>query len=381
MKLEVFEKYTGLRLGLIKTYDFIQYSDIFNGVGDFTMNIPYTEESFPILARGNYILFDDEDMGIIEYRDRNVDTESIVVIKGHMLNKILNYRTFRKTYSISGTIRNVCNSIVDYHFINTEDEKLKIGFIKLEEQSYADDEESVRFQKTGGSVGDSISEVLGTKEYGHKVFPIISNYDESTNTPSNISSMSFRVKKPTDRTQENPEGTPPIVFSLELNNLERLEYREDGSEYFSVAIVAGEGEEQERKVVETGEIEASGLDRIELYVDARDLQKENLETGEILSDEEYELALKLRGDIRLEEHKVFESFSGQVISGKMSYTYRKDFYNGDIVTLIDKQLNVSIAAQITKVTHSATQTGEKLDITFGYKKDSIRQLLKRRSVI
>jgi hypothetical protein len=41
-----------------------------------------------------------------------------------------------------------------------------------------------------------------------------------------------------------------------------------------MAYVAGEGEGENRKVVETGETDTESIDRIELYVDARDLQSE-----------------------------------------------------------------------------------------------------------
>lgn len=381
MKLEVFERKTGLRLGMIKTYDFVQYNDVFNGVGDFTINIPYTEEAFPILTRGNYILFEKEDMGIIEYRHRSIDNESIVIVKGHMLNKMLDYRVFDKTFRVVGTLKEVCETAIETYFTNPTDLKRRIDFVSFGDNATITDSESIVFQRTGDNVGIGISDLLGTKLYGYKLIPQITNYNESDEKPTNVSTMEFNILKPTDRTQGNSEGNPPITFSLELRNLQRLEYLEDSSEYCSTAIVAGAGEGSDRVVIETGDLEAEGLDRIELYVDARDLQKEDLETGEVLTDDEYNKALKLRGDSRLEEHKAFESFSGQIIDGDFSYTYGKDFKNGDFVSLIDKQLNMSVVAQITLVKHSGTQEGDKLDLTFGYKKDSVRQLLKKRSVI
>ena len=51
-----------------------------------------------------------------------------------------------------------------------------------------------------------------------------------------------------------------------------MEYEEDGRDYNTVAIVASEGEGQDRRVVEVGDLTKTGIDRIELYVDARDLQ-------------------------------------------------------------------------------------------------------------
>lgn len=63
-----------------------------------------------------------------------------------------------------------------------------------------------------------------------------------------------------------------LFFSFDLNNLDRLEYDEDGRQYASMALVASEGRGTDRKTLEVGDLSKEGIDRIETYVDARDIQ-------------------------------------------------------------------------------------------------------------
>ena len=62
---------------------------------------------------------------------------------------------------------------------------------------------------------------------------------------------------------------PYVIFSPEFNNIITSTYTEDDIPFKNVALVAGVGEGDERVTISVGS--ASGLDRRELYVDARDI--------------------------------------------------------------------------------------------------------------
>src|SRR5699024_323054 len=66
---------------------------------------------------------------------------------------------------------------------------------------------------------------------------------------------------------------PPAIFSPEFNTLGQLSYTESELDYKNHAVVAGQGEGAERRIIETGE-QASGFERYELFVDARDVSEE-----------------------------------------------------------------------------------------------------------
>lgn len=125
---------------------------------------------------------------------------------------------------------------------------------------------------------------------------------------------------------------PYVVFSPKFENIANSNYLESKKEYKNVALVAGEGEGAERKTTSVGE--GSGLERRELFVDARDIST-TTEDNVTLSDEEYKKQLAQRGDEKLAESVAAQSFEGQVEMTKM-FEYGKDFFIGDIVQIANE---------------------------------------------
>ena len=379
MKLEVFNKGNRVRNEMIRTYNYVTYKDEFNNKGEFTIIIPSDEESMLFLTYGNYILFEDGIVGIIKKISNLKEEQGEVTITGTLTNGILLSRSFLKTTSYYDTIPTIARQMVTDLIINPEDERRKISFVKLseDEKYFPTVETKVRKQNTGDSLLTVISEMFLPDGFGYELYPVIKNYDKETGQYSNLDSLEFRILKPTDRTINNPDGNIPVVFSFDLDNLSRLLYEEDGSDYCTVAVVASEGTGENRKVVEVGETEKTGVDRFELYVDARDIQSEN-EDGTTISDEELEELMSQRGLEKLSEHKKFISMDGTINTGSMSYTYKKDFYKGDYVSVYSTELNKYFNLQISSVSKSISNGVEYLDFEFGYDKATVNKLIKSR---
>lgn len=380
MILEVFSIKTQQRVGIVNTYKFAQYTTEFCGIGTFSLTVPITESSLSILDKNHFILLDNEVMGLIRYRHKVTEEDSTVEIKGYLLNKILEYRSFLSTKSLKGSVTNVSREIVDYFFINNSDSRRNISLLKLsEDPRYIPDSSSISTQSTGKSVEYVLESILGPIGYGFSLVPVLSKVDFEAGLVSNISEVEFRVHKPADRSVGNSEGNSPVVFSTYMNNLYSSSYTEDNTDYYSVAIVAGEGEGSSRVTVEVGDKEASGIDRIELYVDARDIQSES--GDEVLTEDEYTAALVSRGYARLNEHSSFTFLEGSAIDGASSYVYGRDFFNGDYVTIIDEEIGISAKVQISEVTKSVTENGERLDITFGKERVAIQKIIRKRGIV
>lgn len=131
-----------------------------------------------------------------------------------------------------------------------------------------------------------------------------------------------------------------VEFSAEYENLLSSTYILDTTKYKNVALVAGEGEGKARKRSTYGS--ASGMQRRELFVDARDLSTNE---GEI-SDAEYTAQLKARGAEQLTEHNITEVFDGEIDTSN-NYVLDEDYTLGDIVTLENEygiRKNVRIAS-------------------------------------
>lgn len=153
--------------------------------------------------------------------------------------------------------------------------------------------------------------------------------------------FTFQLYTGTDRSYRQTE-IPWVVFAEKYDNLSSSDYIWDSKDTGNYAYVAGEGEGTNRIIVELDlEKGASGLDRREKWVDARDLQRNEESTS--LSN--YKEQLKQRG--REKVTITSETFNGDVILN--NYEYKVDFFLGDIVTVITRfgvELNLRVIEMI-----------------------------------
>lgn len=118
--------------------------------------------------------------------------------------------------------------------------------------------------------------------------------------------------------------------------------------------------------------------RRELYIDARDLQSDS-DPDNPLTPEEYIAALTARGQAKLSEHQLVQSFSMTVRERGATYVLGEDYQLGDTITAIDETLNVTSDAVVQGVTRSVSRTGESMELTLGYGQPTAYEILKRKA--
>ncbi len=124
--------------------------------------------------------------------------------------------------------------------------------------------------------------------------------------------------------------------------------------------MAGQGEGAERIIVMVGN-DAVGLDKHIIFVDARDIESS--------------ADLMQRGELKLSEHKRTNSFQSEILlSGP--FQYQKDWNVGDIVTVQNKDWNITMDTRITEVEEIYEAGGLKLSVTFGESIPTLTQKLK-----
>lgn len=379
MKLEIFDAITRTRVDMIRTYNYVQYVDEYNGLGSFEVHIPTTDPCLQYLTFGAYIYFEEGIVGIVKGIKDVENSDVIISVYGYLTNSILTYRSFLLTTKYYDKVELIARQMVSDLFINPTDVKRKVNFITLSTNQYYinESDEYITVQNTGDTLFDVLRNLLPEYNRGFKLYPVISNVSQA-NPNSNISALEFRVTQPIDRTIGNPHNNIPVVFSFDLSNLSYLEYEEDGRVYNSVAIVASYGRNEERKVIEVGETQKTGIERIELYVDARDLQPDGATSEEPLTDEELEELMRQRGLEKLEEHIKFISVDGTIVTGSMQYKYGLDFNNGDWVSVYSKKINKIMKLQITSVIRSISEGVEIFDISFGKDRLSVSKFDERK---
>lgn len=290
MLLEIYNGHSNDRIDVIRTYIFVQYTDYFNDIGTFTIKVPMTEKSLPnLMVEGNYILFeklgDKLEMGVIKYFHKEGLETPTVEIKGYMFSHLLTYRVFQKTFKMYDRVFDIQRDFVTKMFINCDDLRRQISEMMLA-PTYAQDTPKIQFCETGSNAAEAISQMNEPYGYGYALLPAIAKYDPTTGRNQNIVNYVFHQYVPANRTIGNEDGNDPVVFDMELSNLSDLMYEVDATQSKTVAVVAGEDVGEDRKVVEVGVSSLAGVDRNELYVDARDIQMEEEEPTQYLTYEE-----------------------------------------------------------------------------------------------
>lgn len=362
---QVFEQ-----VGEVQFTDII-WPDAYNGYASFELWAPINSGNAEIIKKDYVVWAGGENAAVIEIIKQTVDDKGTKTynVKGRTLEKYLADRIVWGTFTGSGYASTIMYGLVDSQCINPTKEYRKIPWLTLA----PDNEYGAKvtsYQKTGGELYDSLVSLATDNDLG---FSILFK-------PKN-KSMIFEVQKGVDRTENNTDGVEPVIFSTELEDILSSSYYSNSQDEKNVAFVQGEDSGANRKSVTVGsDIEVSGFKRKELYVDARDLQSEVYNedgTTTSLPPEKYMATLVQRGDEKLSEYSLVETFEAQIRQfGDVQYEYGKDYFKGDKVTVIDEELNISVSARITSVEEDV---GEEyaLVLTFGYSYPTTLQKVKR----
>ena len=172
----------------------------------------------------------------------------------------------------------------------------------------------------------------------------------------------FRLYTGVDRSYEQIEN-PYVIFSPSYENLLNSNYLESDKNLKTVCLVAGEGEGSARKTAAaTAKGGAkTGLDRRELFVDARDISQ--TVDDKTLTDAEYSDQLVQRGVEKLSEYTSIKSFEAEAETTQSVYEYGSDYSIGDIVQMANEYGN-SARSRIIEVVRSESETGYSVYPTF-----------------
>lgn len=332
MELYIFDKDLNY-IDHIDTFSSLIWIRRFHTAGSFELHCPATSYNINTLIRNNLVWKQDsKEVGIIEYRNLSMDMKGRETLKvmGRFFTSVLDRRIFYTTEQYTNKqVEVIMRSMVDRNCINTDARrKLPITLGSLNNFP-----ERIDYQKSYGNLLEELSILSQTTGIG---FFIRTDLEQKKHY--------FETYKGIDRSIAQSTNSH-VIFSRDYDNLFNQEYIDDVNNLRTTALVAGEGEGADRVLVEV-EGNYSGLDRYELFVDARDLQREVDDI--ILPDEEYRNLLTQRGLEKLSEYKDIQTFEGRIVTN--NYKYKEDFDLGDIVTVIDKRWNVVVNTRITEIT-------------------------------
>lgn len=368
------------RKHIIDTYSNIIWANRYNEVGDCELVIPATEDNFNKVKECKYISRTDDDM-VCEIKKIEIKTDeengNQFIITGTDIKEMLNQRIVEKQTNFNGLVEDYIRKLIIDSIINptNPDRKIK-NFILDDKVGFT---EKIREQVTYDYVGDKIQKLCKQYGWGYKVTVNNGNFIFALYKGNDISSY--------------------ITFSHNYDNISTTDYLKDDSNIKNVALVAGEGEGVARKTVTIGN--GVGIDRHELYVDARDISSEidydelltnypsgkekvinnviyyqvngssiatltKNDAGEItnvqLCNNIYMENLKNTGYEKMSVYTTITSFSGEIIVG-MSYKYKEDYNLGDIVNIVN-EYGISINVRISEVIENQDDNGYTMEPTF-----------------
>lgn len=349
-------------LGDVSLFQTLIWTRRYKSLGMYELHV--TKDKFPLINSGKYLYRNDADeLGLIEESHYSIDDKGTreIYCKGYFAEKMLEDRVLTSTFRMSGNLEEAFRSMVTEYAISPVVAERKIANLKLGDLSGL--AQNVDCQRTGASVSEALYDVGNSYDVSHRV-----RYAFQTND------LLFEVWRGKDRRDSQTENSW-AVFSDSFFNIRNTAYNRNSAEYKNFAYVAGEGEGTDRVAV-TVDLRNEREDLRELYVDARDLARDDGE-GNITPMEKYQEQLRQRGREKLTEHRLVETVSGDA-DLNANLVYRKDFDLGDLCTYVNTEIGVITEKRITEIVETYEGGRQTLDIVFGDDEAStIKQLIRK----
>lgn len=366
LKLEVYDKNLDLLDALSGIESIVWRDDAFSA-GHFSLVAFLTDETAELLKAENFIWITDTSLGLIESVDTAAEDNGVtrITAEGRMAAALFDRRVLWGTYNLTGTPAEIMCYIVNECCVSpTRGVTSARVFSFLDLDNTPTGGTSTRMQRTGTVLLEALEDIGET----HQV-AFAAAFQPTT------ARLLFTCYYGVDRSTEQ-STVDPVLFSTELDDVISSNYSYSSEEYRNVALIGGQvDDETEVRSYAAIEDGFTGVDRRELFVDARDLSMTDGE--ETLTEEEYTATLASRGRSKLAEHACAESFEVDVLTQGSTYEYGVDFFLGDTITVSDERLGLSINAVVTAVTRGVTRNGETLSLTLGYSKPTIKRYIRK----
>ena len=246
-------------IGVVDSYKSLIWANRYVELGDCELYVTATTEMINLLQKDYYLARLDDDM-VCQIKKIELDTDAengnYLIVNGYDVRRFLDQRVIWSTMTCDGLVeafvRQMVQNTVCTPALSARQLRLQNGNQMFFLGDQAGFSEVTTEQVSYKNVGEKIREYCTRYGWGYKV--VLGN-----------NKLWFVLYKGTDRTDS-------VIFSTAYENLSTSKYVEDETNLGNVALVAGSGEGSLRSRNVSGY--AEGVDRFEIYVDAKDISKD-----------------------------------------------------------------------------------------------------------
>lgn len=370
----------------IDNYQSLQFTRSWHGVGSFELHMNAYMKDAGELQKNRLVVLSPTKIGIIKHREIQVNENGKGsenwMVKGYQLKGIARQRiTVPPAHTDydrkSGNAETVMKHYIERHLVNPDDPSRKIPNLVIAPNQNRGPH--ISWQSRFKNVADELEEISLITGIGWDIYFDVENKQ-----------FVFDVYEGRD-VSVNQTDNPPVIFSPDFESIRAQSFSDSDLNFANFAYVAGQGEGTEREVITIGNV--AGLDRIETFVDARDIEEDSEVTLEErgqqklaeMSNELYFEAQILSPVTRTTYETVHDSFVSpfQPISKKIqkqtlytSFRYGEDFDLGDIPTVQNRNWGVTMDARITELTEIYEPSGFRLEAGFGQQRPTLISKIK-----
>ena len=301
----VYDRYLKL-IGIVDTYKSLIWANRYNEVGDCELYIMATVENIELLQKNYYLVRPDDNSMICQIKkiELNTDTESgdYLTVTGYDVKCWLDQRIIWDIVSVDGNVEEFIRDIVSQSLINTS----------LERKITDPAGNSILYLGESAQFDTVTTEQITYKRIGEKVREYCVRYGWGYRIIFSNGKLYFEMYQGADRSLT-------VVFSDSYDNLITTTYSVNETHMGNVALVAGEGLGTERPRNVSGY--AEGINRYELFVDAKDISK------------------KISWEDLIEIYPTVDEGGQGYITGNVEAGYTYTLHLLDIQILDDRQLS------------------------------------------
>ncbi len=347
-------------VGIIDDYVSVIWRPAYYDIGDFEIYLKASSQALEILRKNYYVVRSSDitvEGGVVTYKkvmiiknihlETDVEEGNYLTITGRELKFLLHQRiVWGQTTLRNDTVEYGIRRLIGANAVHPVEPTRVIPNMQFAEPVGLS--ERIEKQVSNKQLDEAVIEICQTYGYGWDIY-------------ITDGKLTVEIYKGVDRSYNQSER-PYVVFSDDFENLTNTEYELETENYANMTLVGGEGEGLDRIYAYVNN-DVSGLERYEMFTDARDISQ-NLGDEDAIEYEDYILLLEDRGRENLSSKSITEAFSGDVVSD-LTFVYGRDFSLGDIVTVIN-QYGISQNVRITSAIESVDDTGTRLIPQFNF---------------